>query len=63
MLLCTVFHRYKTFFIKVLAFFFLKTKFLCSPGCPGIPYVEQTGLESERCACLRLLGSGIKGVL
>lgn len=42
--LCTVFHRYKDFFTKVLDFFFFKTKFtyvvlavlepLCRPDWP-----------------------------
>lgn len=34
--------------------------FLCSPGCPGTPCIDQAGPNSQRYACLCLLSAGVK---
>jgi hypothetical protein len=33
------------FWFLVFGFWFFKTEFLCSPGCPGTHFVDQAGLE------------------
>lgn len=44
-------------------FWFSKTEFLCSPGCPGIHLLYQADLElREIWDCLCLPSAGIKGV-
>jgi hypothetical protein len=35
---------------------------LCSPGCPGAHFVDQTGLELRKSDCLCLPSAGIKGL-
>ena len=37
----------------LICFFLRRGFFLCSPGCPGIPSVDQAGLElRDPCLCL-----------
>lgn len=35
---------------------------LCVSGCPGTPYVDQTGLRLTKITCLCPESTGIKGV-
>lgn len=44
-------------------FCFLNTgSMLCSPGCPGTQYADQTGIKLKRSTSLCLPSDGIKGM-
>ena len=48
--------------VCVVCLFVLNTVFLNSPGCPGIHYIDQTGLELTEIYLSLSLSAGTKGI-